>query len=181
MRRFAGWHGPLIGLMAVAGVGLTPPAARAAEMKIGYVQLAKVFDDYQRTKDSNQVLKQKEQGKQAELEGRAGELKKLRDGLELLNEQVKQTKAKELEDKADAFQQTKTKAQRELLRERNAIAKGIFDEIEQAIQDYANTNGFTVILDGRSLVYGQDALDVTREIVKLLNSRYAAQKGAAKP
>lgn len=175
-----GWTGCVI-LMAMSGLAATPPAVSAGEVKIGYVNLAKIFDEYQRTKESNQVLEQKGQRKQTELEGRANELKKMRDGLDLLNDQAKQTKTKELEEKSDDFQQLKTKTQRELLRERNVIAKGILDEIEQGIQDYAKTNGFSVILDGRSLVYGQDAFDVTDEVAKLLNDRYASKKSAAKP
>lgn len=154
-------------------------AAVAAELKIGYVNLAKVFDGYERTKESDRLLEQKGQKKQTELETRATELKKLRESLELLSDQARDAKARETEEKSDEFQRLKTRSQRDLVRERNAMAKTILDEIQQTITDYAKTNGFSVMLDQRSLVYGQDAYDVTNDVLKLLNERYAGKKASA--
>ncbi len=154
-------------------------AVTAAELKMGYVNLAKVFDGYERTKESDRLLEQKGQKKQAELETRATELKKLRESLELLSDQAREAKAREAEEKSDEFQRLKTRSQRDLVRERNAMAKTILDEIHQTITDYAKANGFSVMLDQRSLVYGQDAYDVTDAVLKLLNERYATKKASA--
>jgi len=164
-------------------VGLLVPAlpAKAAELKIGYVNLAKVFDGYQRTKESDQTLEQKGKQKQDELESRFGEIKKMRQGLELLNDQARDSKTREIEEKSDEFQRLKTKSERDLVRERNQIARVILDEIEGAVSEFAKTNGFAVILDQRSLLYGQEAYDVTEPILRLLNDRYAAKKTGKAP
>jgi outer membrane protein len=61
------------------------------------------------------------------------------------------------------------------------MAKTILDEIQQAITDYAKANGFSVMLDQRSLLYGQEAYDVTDEVLKVLNERYTNKKSSAKP
>ena len=166
--------GMIVGLV---GVALCAGPAAAQELKIGYVNLAKVFDEYQRTKDSEQVLAQKGKQRQGELEGRVGELKKLRQGLELLNDQTKDAKVKELEEKSDEFQRVKTRAERDLLRERNEIARTILDEVEKSVVEYAKTNGLSVVFDQRSLVYAQDAYNLTDEVLQSLNSRYAAKSG----
>ena len=42
----------------------------------------------------------------------------------------------------------------------------------------AKTNGFALILDERSLLFGQTAYDVTDEVLKALNSRYAGKAAA---
>jgi outer membrane protein len=152
----------------------------AAELKLGYVNLAKLFDTYQRTKESEQVLAKKGEGKEAQLKGQAAELKKLRDNLELLNAPARETKLKEIEEKSDAFQQLKTRTERDLVRERNQMAKTILDEIEQTVTDYAKANAFSLIVDQRSLLYGQEAYDLTDELLKVLNARYA-KPAAAKP
>jgi outer membrane protein len=161
---------------------LAPPSLLlcAGELKIGYVNLGRIFDGYQRTKDSEQVLEQKGKQKQGELEGRFNELKKLRQSLELLNEQAKDSKAKELEEKSDEFQRLKTKSERDLVRERNQIARQVLDEIERVVAEFAKTNGFAVILDQRTLLYGEDAYDATDEVLKLLNDRYTASQSAKK-
>ena len=148
----------------------------AGELKFGYVSLLKVFDGYQRTADSKHVLEQKGKQKQTELEGDFNELKKLRQSLELLNDQAKETKAREIEERADEFKRLKARSERELLREQNQAAKQILDEIDQAVAEYAAANGFSVILDDRSLLYGEDAYDVTDAVLKILNQRHAAKE-----
>lgn len=169
----------IMGLLCPPSPVPCPVVAAEGAVKLGYVNMARVFDEYQRTKDSEQILEQKGKQRQAELEGRVGELKKLRQNLELLNDQTRDTKAKELEEKSDDFQRVKTRAERDLLRERNQIAKVILDEVQQVVVEYAKANGFSVVLDQRSILYGQDAYDATNEVLQLLNSRYAAKEGKA--
>jgi len=150
------------------------------ELKIGYVNLGRIFDGYQRTKDSEEILEQKGKQKQTELENRVNELTKLRQDVELSSDKARDSKTREIEEKSDFLQQLKTKSQRELVRERNQAAKQILDEIEQSVSEYAKTNGFSVILDQRSLLYGQDAYDITDKVLRMLNDRYAATAKKAK-
>ena len=151
--------------------------AFAEGIKIGYVNLGKVFDGYQRTKSSEQVLEQKGKQKQTELDARVAELKQLRQSLDLLSDQAKDAKVKELEEKSDELQRNKTRTERDFVRERNKLAKTILDEIGAAVNDYAKTNGYAMILDQRSLLYGADVQNVTDDILKMLNERYAAKAG----
>lgn len=170
-RRLRWWMG-----LSVVGV-LMMPGAQAAELKIGSVNPAMVLDNYQRAKDVEQVLQQKGKQKQVELEGRVNELKKLRQSAELLNDQAREAKTREIEEKADEFKRLKTQTERELLRERNQMLKEILEEINQAVSEYAKSNGFSMIVDERFLLYGDSGLEVTEAVLKLLNDRYAAKKG----
>ena len=151
------------------------PLAMAESVKIGYVNLAKVFDEYQRTKESEFGLEQRGKQKQAQLEGQFNELKKLRQGMELLNDQAREAKTREIEEKSDEFKRLKTRSERELVGQRNQVAKGILDEIGQVVTEYAKANGFSLVVDQRSLLYGQDSYDLTDEILTTLNQRYAAR------
>jgi len=83
-------------LAAVVFVGLMSPvsglrsAAWAEEgFKIGYVDIAELFDRYEHTKRSESALERKGKQKETELERKLAELKKLRDGLELLSEDAR--------------------------------------------------------------------------------------------
>ena len=147
----------------------------AAEMKIGYVSIARVFEGYQRTKNSDAVLEKKGKQKEAELEGRVAELNKLRQNLELMADDAKEAKTREIEEKADELQRFRTATARDLGRERDRIAKELLKEIQQTVEQYGNAHGFAMILDDRSLLYGQPAYDVTNDILKALN---AAPQGA---
>src|SRR3989338_4863218 len=167
--------GGLVGLMLVLSAG----PAWSAEMKLGYVNVGKVFEGYKRTQDSEQTLEQRSKQKQAELETQFNDLKKMRDGLELLNDKAREAKARDVEEKSDAFQRTKARSERDLLRERNQIGKEIVEEIQQAVVEYAKANHFSVVFNQAALVYGQDAYDLTDEVLAVVNERYAA-KGVKK-
>ena len=163
------WFGCCLSLVACRSAG-------AEELKVGYVDVGKVFDGYERTKASDATLESKGKQKEAELEGRMNELKKLRQNLELLNDQAREAKTKEIEEKADELQRFRTNTARDLRRERDKIAKDILVEIQHGVEEYAKANGFSLILDERSLLYGQETYDVTDEILKALNSRTAKPK-----
>ena len=162
-------------LLAAFSVLIFSPRAHAEGMKIGYVNVGEVFDGYERTKSVDATLEKRGKQKEAELEGRVGELKKLRENLELLNDQAREAKAKEIEEKTDQLQQFRNATARDLRRERDTVAKEILKEIQQVINDYAKANGFSVILDSRSLLFGQPGYDVTDDILKRLNTRPAAK------
>lgn len=168
---------PLVGIVMTCPPFLGPcPAVGAEELKIGYVNLGKVFDGYDRTKAMDATLEKKGKAKEGELEGRVNELKKLRQSLELLNDEARESKGREIEQKADDLQRFRTNTARDLQRERDKIAKELLQEIQQGINEYAKANGFSLILDSRSIFYGQTTYDVTDEILKALNSRAAANR-----
>lgn len=167
------------GAAALLLLGGAMTASAVEGSKIGYVDLALVFDSYNRTKNSEASLEQRGMQKEKELEGRLTELKKLRENLELLNEDARETKAREVEEKAESLQQFRNSAARDLRRERDKVAKGILEDIQGAIQEYGKANGFSLVFDARSLLYAEQAHDVTDEIIKLLNSKAAAKPPAA--
>lgn len=163
-----------VSLLLLGSAGLwRVPGAQAAELKIGYVNPATILDNYQRTKDAEAALQQKSKQKQAELEGRINELKKLRQNAELLNDRAREAKTREIEEKSDAFKRLKTQAERELLRERNQMLKDIVGEINQVVSEYAKGNRFSLVVDERFLLYAEPGLDVTDAVLKILNERYA--------
>ena len=155
------------------------PAPVLATFRIGSVNVAKLFSEYNRTKAQDVQLQQKGKQKEEELKARVDQLKELQQGLgksELLNDQTRESKARELEHKQDDLQNFRKSASRELGRERDKLARDILTDVYSAIEEYGKTNGFTVILDQRSLTYAQSAVDVTDDVLKLLNSHYSATR-----
>lgn len=163
----------IAGLM-VGGLAAGPAAPAAAEaQKIGFVDIARVFDEYQRTKESDKALEAKSKEKETELKGRVDELKKLREGMELLSDKAKEERQKQVEDKSDELQRFQLAAQNELRRQRDAIARDILKEINDTVQAYAKAQGYDLMLNERTLVYGAPNLDLTDAVLKQLNGQYA--------
>lgn len=162
--------------MMIAGLAigcLTATSVMAQELKIGYVNIPKVFDSYERTKALEAGLEKKGQQKESELQGRMNELKKLRESVELLNDQAREAKMRDIEEKTDALKRFRSNVARELSRERDQMAGQILKEIQQTVVDYAKANNFSLILDERSVLFGQSVYDATDEILTALNNRTA--------
>ena len=58
----------------------------------------------------------------------------------------------------------------DLTKERNEKIREILLEIEKIVSDFAEKNGYSVILNDRVLIYGAPGYDVTEEILKVLNA-----------
>ena len=170
------------GVVAVCSLlALAASVANAAEGKIGFVNLAKLFDSYDRTKSSDAVLQQKGKQKETELGAKLNDLKKMREGLELLSDEMRETKSRQIEQKSDEVQLFRKNTAQDLQRERDRIAKDILEEIQKGIDEYAKANGYALIMDQRSLLYGAPTIDLTDELLAALNKRPAKPPAAVAP
>ena len=163
------------GLLVTCSLLLATSVA-AQEMKIGYVNLGKVFDGYERTKASEAALEQRGKQKEAEFEGRMNELKKLRASLELLNADARDAKTREIEEKSEELQRFRNAAARDLGRDRDRAARDLLKAIQDGITNYAKANGYSMILDSRSLLFAVPAFDVTDPVLQILNSQAKGTK-----
>ncbi|MBN1526617.1 MAG: OmpH family outer membrane protein [Candidatus Omnitrophica bacterium] len=143
--------------------------AYAKEYKIGYVDLAKVFDEYGETKDAERKLEDKGKAKEAERKKMVDAIRKLKDEQALLSEKGKQDKQAAIDEKIKVLQDFDGKAREELLKERNELLGGILKNIEKVIADYSKQNGYDLILNQRTLLYAGEQYDLTAEVLKRLN------------
>jgi outer membrane protein len=149
--------------------GMAPEKAYAKEYKIGYVDLAKVFDEYKKTKDSEKDLEAKGKAKEGERAKMVDELRKLKDEQALLSEKAKAEKQTAIDNKIKVLQDFDRKTRDELVKERNDLLAGILKDIEKVVSDYAKATGYDIILNSRMLLYGGPEYDVTGEILSRLN------------
>jgi len=147
--------------------------AYAKELKMGYVFMAKVFDEYYKTKDSEKVLSEKGNVKEAERKKMIDELKKMKDEQSLLSDKGKAEKQTAIEAKLKILQDFDMKTRDELLKERNDMLSGIMGDITKVITDYAKAEGYDMVLnsDPRVMLYGNDGMDITATILAKLNKK----------
>lgn len=134
--------------------------------KIGYVDVTEAFSEYEKTKESDKLLKKKE--KEARMEEMATEIKRLQNELALSSQKGRQGKQKIIDEKLKKF----SELQIDLRRERDKMVREILQEIDKAIEEYARKEGYSIILHNKVLLYGDERADLTDEIVKILNQRY---------
>jgi len=158
-------------VMTLFVLGIIGPVAQASakEYKMGYVDLAKVFDEYKKTKDSEKNLEEKGKVKEEARKKMVDELKKLKDEQALLSEKGKAEKQAVIDSKIKTLQDFDRGARDELVKARNDMLGGILKDIEKVVTEYAKQNGYDIVLNSRMLLYGAEQYDLTSEVISRLN------------
>ena len=153
---------------------MSTPVFSESQGKIGYIDLTRSFDEYQKTKDLDKELENKGDMKQQEREKVVLEIRKMREELELMNKNSREKKEIDIEAKIKSLQDFDQEAKTDLTKERDNMVKDILKEMSDVIKNYGEKNGYSIILNDRVLLYGDSGMDLTNEIIKILNDKYKA-------
>lgn len=145
--------------------------------KIAFVDVAKTFDTYEKTKQNDQVLAEEGKKKQAQRDTMIQEIRRLKDELALLADKNKEEKQVAIDEKIKALQDFDQKAREELSKKRDEAVREILKDIDTVMSDYGKQKGYDLIFNERALLYRDDKYDVTTDILNELNNRYKNQKG----
>lgn len=169
------------------------PAAHAADLKFGVVDMQKAFADFYKTKDASGKFKDNVDKAQREVNERwsvyknlLGEIQKLQKEAQdpIVNEGTRAKKAAELQDKAKELRaleqeisEFQNRRQGQLKQEDLQIRKGLYDEILTVVRDKAKLDAYDFVFDKSGislttvpvLLYYKDAVDFTDQIIVELN------------
>jgi outer membrane protein len=167
------------GLTALVGglfvLAMLAGNASAAD-KLGYIDLSRTFSDYYKTKDYDKALGEKQAAYDAERVKKVNEIKQLQDKMNLLSDKEKEAKKPDIEAKVKSLQEFDRQKQTDLRKEQDDRMKEILKDIEGAVKQYAEKEGYTFILNDRVLVYQTKSLEITDKIVESLNKANTAKK-----
>ncbi len=178
-------------------------AAAQADVKIGYVDMNKIFSSYTKTKDAEKKINDSRTDAKEELDKKLAEYRKNVEEINKLNQELekpelskalKDTKLKERDEKFNAarnqereineFRQLRERSlQEQAMRMREDLVK----IIREKIADKVKKDQFDLVLDrsGNSLngvpvvLYSKDTSDFSDEIIKALNAGGAAPAAPA--
>ena len=140
--------------------------------KIGYVDNVKLMNEYQEKIDVEAKFKTK-----------AEALTRKRDSIsqafQAKAQNMSQQKAQEeyavFQQKGQFMGQQLQQEDQQLQAEGQVQMDSVVSVVKREIEAYGKANGYSYILgggDGGSVLYGQDANDLTSDIVKILNDKY---------
>jgi outer membrane protein len=168
---------------AVSSVGLGS-AARAEEIKLGYVDMQRAVAETEDGRKARAMLKKDFDQKQKELDEQQEELKKGMEDLEkkrtLLPADQVRSKEQELQSKLQKVQQTYMRHQQELQgKEQEALGK-IVERMNRIVHKIASDENFTMVLDrtAAGLVFAKPHLDLTNDLIRRYNAGEAKEGGA---
>jgi outer membrane protein len=143
--------------------------------KIGYVDVKKIFDNYDEAKKTEEAFKKEVDEAQKNLDKLQEEVKKMQEDYEKKKGMMKpdeQTKKEnELKVKIQELSKKWMETKQKLDDRGKELENQIFEDIKKAIADYAKKNGFSMVVDSRLILYGESAVDLTNEVIKLLNKK----------
>ncbi|MCM8813865.1 MAG: OmpH family outer membrane protein [Candidatus Omnitrophica bacterium] len=145
-------------------------AAMAAEIKIGAISLNQVFQEYQKVIDSNTALEKEKQ----QVKTMISEMQDLEKTMEHLNDQGKEERRRQLKAKQEDLQRRTT----EVRKNEDRILREILKDVEQVSAELRKKEKFTLIIDDRLVISGQEDLDVTKKVIDGLNAAYKNQPAA---
>ena len=159
-------------ILAFLIAGAYPVFAQQA-LKIAYVDVGRLFDEYEKTKAYDKVLEADSKKFEEERNKKIDQIKEFQGKLAMLKDAEKAKSEKDMEKlKNEIIEFDRTK-RTDLTKARDEKVREILLEIEKVVAEYAKANGITFVLNDRTLIYGQEDLNITAPILKTLNENYA--------
>lgn len=152
----------------ILGLTLLVTVANAAE-KFAYVDLTKIFSEYSKTKEYDKVLGDKQSAYEAERDKMVSEIKSFQDKMNLLSDKEKVAKKDDLENKVKNLQEFDRKKQGDLRKEQDERMKELLKDINEAVKQYADKEGYSMVFNDRVLVYQDKSMDITAKIIAIVN------------
>jgi outer membrane protein len=178
---------------AVFGLYFAGAAAAQAQVKIGVVDMNKVFSGYYKTKDAENKINDAREVAKKELDDRMESHKELLDEINQLNKDIDNpalsaaTKSDRTKKREDKIQQVRTleteindfknsrekQLQEQAVRMRNQIV----EEIMKLVEDHVKADNYDLVFDksGQSLngvqivLHSKDSMDFSDDIITALN------------
>lgn len=162
----------VIVVMALCAVAFFLSQEAFAEKKMAFVDLATVFDGYEKTKTFDVKLEESQKAKQKDIDAKVGAIKALQEKLSLAADKEKTKKQEEINAKTKELQEFQRNSEMALLKDRDDRLKEILQDIQNVVEAFAKKEKYDLILNERTLLYGDDSMDITQTILKTLNDSY---------
>ncbi len=152
---------------------LLPGIAFSQNIKIGYVDLKEVFSKFGKAKEMEENFKKEVEEEQKKISEMEKNIKKMQAEYEqkkdIMKPEEKGKKEADLREKIQEFSREWSEVNRKLDEKRKDLENVLIEEIKKDVRSYGENKGFTVILDSRVIIYGQDVINLTGEITKVIN------------
>ncbi len=152
-------------------LGLSLPAF-AAELKVAYVDVGEVFDNYQKTKDQDLVLKTAGEAKEKERNEMMSKIRSMEDEVALLAADKRAAKQEQLIEKKRQLEDFDRTIRQQLAEQRDKVVREIFQEIDVIVQDLSTKGGYDMVFNKRVLLAQKKEFDVTAKVSAELAKKY---------
>jgi outer membrane protein len=175
--------------LLVAGVsGIARAQAPApAPTKVAVIQIQAALVSTKEGQKAAAELETKMGPRKKELDGKQAELKDLQEKLQrggnTLSDSAKEDLTRNIDQKTKSFNRQVEDAQAELEAEQQKLLQQLGQKMMQVIDKYAQSNGFSIVLDvsnpNTPVLYASNTIDITKEVIDLYDKTMGTASAAA--
>ncbi len=192
-------------LTLAAALSTAGSVSAQTQMKIGIVDMKRVFQEYHKTKEAEKKVNEDKSKAKKDLDQRSAKYQELIGQWEqamkivqdkLVNAELKQQKqaeaqkisseAKALEREIDEFRRRR---EQQLQEQVMRMRKGLLDDISQQVEEKAKRDNYDLVFDKsgvspsgvKFLLHSKDAVDFSNEVLADLNKNAPKDSGPAVP
>ena len=170
-------------LVFLFGLALALPALAQSTAKVAVIDVERILLESAKGKRALEELEALRKQKTDQMRTMQEEIQQLRTRLQegslsLAEDRIAELR-KQAEDKMIAFQRFQDDAQRELTKKREEVLGSIEKEVFPVINAVGEEGGYTMIFNkfNSGLVYADEAIDITAEVIERFNASPAAGTG----
>jgi len=168
--------------LAISIVSCDKKAAEVKEVKTAYVDTSLLMKEYTATKDLDAKYKAKGEEKGRQLQAEINRIKKEAQNCQAQaqanGQELAQKKGAELQKREQMLAQAQQALAQQLQQEGGTEMDSLVSNVKKTIKAYGKEKGYTYIYgtgdSNASILYAEDKLDITKEMIKLLNDKYKA-------
>lgn len=150
------------------------------QVKIAYVDVEEILKEYKGSKKAEEEMKAQSESMANELDQLAipfqQKVQEYQQNSKNMSTSARQEKEQELMQEQQMIQQRQQMAQQQVQSEGQRRIDQINEEIEDFLEGYAKSNGYTYILgtseQTKSVLYGEESLNITDKVIEALNADY---------
>jgi outer membrane protein len=146
--------------------------ARAAEIKLGFIDMQKAIQETAAGKKAKKELEDEFNKKKKDLDKKEADIKKMGEDFEkrsmAMNEDARMKKQAEIQGEMRKYQEQAAKSQMEIQKRERDLTQPIVDRLRKIIDELAKKEDFTVILEKseQSVMWAKKEIDLTERVIK---------------
>ncbi len=151
----------------------------ASGVRVGVVNLDKVYRSYKKVKADRKALQRERKEREKELKRKEKELKRLKDMYERsdLGEKEKLSLRKKISKKQKEIDMFIKESNSYLVHKAKVLSQKRTEEIKKAIRDCAKKKRLDIVIDSGCTHYFRGTVDITDDVIKVLNARSSEEEG----
>lgn len=161
---------------AFVALFLTAAIPARAELKLAYVDVQRALNECDAGKKAKTEFQGRVQSLESHLQRQQNEVQTLKDEIEkkgmLMNADQRQNLQEQYMTKLKNFERDYKDTKDELQRKDNEITAKIVHDLAQVIRSVGERDGYTLVLEKGSILWGAPNIDLTEQVLRSYNSMH---------